>query len=192
MASTTAGAASISRVGGGLAGDRAAAMTEDLMGYNHIVEDALKGVVREALSRVAAVGLPGDHHFYITYRTDAPGVELPDSLREQYPDEITIVIQHQFWDLVIEPELFSVTLSFEGRNQHLVVPFSAVTGFADPSVQFGLQFKADQASIDDEMHDRDEDLPAAIPDDEFEDRPAVVESDADSADVVVLDRFRNK
>ena len=78
------------------------------------------------------------------------------------------------------------------RNQHLVVPFSAVTGFADPSVQFGLQFKADWASIDEEMHDRDEDLPAAIPDDEFEDRPAAVESDADSADVVVLDRFRNK
>ena len=108
-------------------------MTEDLMGYNQIVENALKGVVREALTRAAAVGLPGDHHFYITYRTDAPGVQVPQSLREQYPEEITIVIQHQFWDLVIDQDLFSVSLSFAGKKEHLEVPFSAITGFADPA-----------------------------------------------------------
>lgn len=167
-------------------------MTEDLMGYNQIVEDALKGVVREALSRAAAAGLPGDHHFYITYRTDGPGVQLPESLREQYPEEITIVIQHQFWDLVIDHESFSVTLSFGGKNEHLEVPFGAVTGFADPSVQFGLQFKADQASVTEELHDRDEDLPAAVPDDDLEELPIPVETSVASADVVMLDRFRKK
>ena len=173
-------------------------MTEDLMGYNQIVENALKGVVREALTRAAAVGLPGDHHFYITYRTDAPGVQVPQSLREQYPEEITIVIQHQFWDLVIDQDLFSVSLSFAGKKEHLEVPFSAITGFADPSVQFGLQFKADQASINENLHDRDEELPAAVPEEDLEEDleglavPVDTGTDAASADVVVLDRFRKK
>ena len=168
-------------------------MTEDLMGYNQIVENALKGVVREALTRAAAVGLPGDHHFYITYRTDAPGVRLPASLQQQYPEEITIVIQHQFWDLVIDQDSFSVALSFSGKKEHLEVPFGAITGFADPSVQFGLQFKADQTSINENLHDRDEDLPAAVPDEDLEDVPVPVETtNTASADVVVLDRFRKK
>tara|TARA_A100001037_G_scaffold260864_1_gene249549 strand:+ start:2458 stop:2961 length:504 start_codon:yes stop_codon:yes gene_type:complete len=167
-------------------------MTKDLMGYNQIVENALKGVVREALSRAAAVGLPGDHHFYITYKTDAPGVHVPQSLREQYPEEITIVIQHQFWDLIIDEDMFSVTLSFGGRKEHLEVPFDAITGFADPSVQFGLQFKAEQTSINENLHDRDDDLPAAVPDDDLEDIPVSVDTSAASADVVVLDRFRKK
>lgn len=167
-------------------------MTEDLMGYNQIVENALKGVVREALSRAAAVGLPGDHHFYITYRTDAPGVQVPQSLREQYPEEITIVIQHQFWDLVIDQDLFSVSLSFAGKKEHLEVPFSAITGFADPSVQFELQFKAGQTSINENLHDRDEDLPAAVPEEDLEDISVPVDTESASADVVVLDRFRKK
>jgi len=167
-------------------------MTEDLMGYNQIVENALKGVVREALSRAAAVGLPGDHHFYITYRTDAPGVQVPQSLREQYPEEITIVIQHQFWDLVIDQDLFSVSLSFAGKKEHLEVPFSAITGFADPSVQFGLQFKAGQTSVNENLHDRDEDLPAAVPEEDLEDISVPVDTESASADVVVLDRFRKK
>jgi len=171
-------------------------MTEDLMGYNQIVENALKGVVREALTRAAAVGLPGDHHFYITYRTNAPGVKVPQSLRAQYPEEITIVVQHQFWDLVIDQESFSVSLSFAGKKEHLEVPFGAITGFADPSVQFGLQFKVDQTSINENLHDRDEDLPAAVPEEDLEEdleKLAVpVDTGAASADVVVLDRFRKK
>lgn len=167
-------------------------MTEDLMGYNQIVENALKGVVREALTRAAAIGLPGDHHFYITYRTEMDGVELPLSLRQQYPEEITIVIQHQFWDLTIEQDMFAVTLSFNGKKEHLQVPFAAITGFADPSVQFGLQFKADQTSITEQLHDRDEDLPAAVPEEDLEEMPVAVETDPASADVVVLDRFRKK
>ena len=167
-------------------------MTEDLMGYNQIVENALKGVVREALTRAAAVGLPGDHHFYITYRTDAPGVIVPQSLRAQYPEEITIVIQHQFWDLVIDQYLFSVSLSFAGKKEHLEVPFNAITGFADPSVQFGLQFKADQTSINENLHDRDVDLPAAVSEEDLEELAVPVDTRAASADVVVLDQFRKK
>ena len=167
-------------------------MSEDLMGYNRIVENALKGVVREALTRAAAVGLPGDHHFYITYRTGAPGVVVPQSLQEQYPEEITIVIQHQFWDLTVDHESFSVTLSFGGRKEHLEVPFGAITGFADPSVQFGLQFKADQASINENLHDRDEESSAVVADGSLEDTPVPAETNAASADVVVLDRFRKE
>ena len=167
-------------------------MSEDLMGYNRIVENALKGVVREALTRAATVGLPGDHHFYITYRTGAPGVVVPQSLQEQYPEEITIVIQHQFWDLTVDHESFSVTLSFGGKNEHLEVPFDAITGFADPSVQFGLQFKADQASINENLHGRDEELSAAVADGSLEDTPVPMETNTASADVVVLDRFRKK
>jgi hypothetical protein len=167
-------------------------MTKDLMGYNQIVEDALKGVVREALSRAAATGLPGDHHFYITYKTDAPGAHVPQSLLEQYPEELTIVIQHQFWDLIIDDDMFSVTLSFGGRKEHLEVPFNAITGFADPSVQFGLQFKAEQTYINENLHKRDNDLPIAVPGDDHEDIPMSIDTSAASADVVVLDQFRKK
>ncbi len=151
------------------------------MGYDRIVEDALRGVVREALTRAGTAGLPGDHHFYITYRTDAPGVVLPRPLRERHPEEITIVIQHQFWDLAVGRESFSVTLSFGGKAERLEVPFGAVTGFADPSVQFGLQFEAGRASAG-------RPPPADAGEGDRKDAPA----SAASADVVVLDRFRDK
>jgi hypothetical protein len=105
-----------------------------------MVEAALRGVVREVLARAAASGLPGAHHFYITFRTAHPGTQLPDDLRTQYPDEMTVVLEHQFWDLEVEEEKFSVTLSFKNRPERLTVPFAAVTAFADPSVKFGLQF----------------------------------------------------
>ena len=167
-------------------------MTEDLMGYDQIVEDALKGVVREALSRVAVVGLPGDHHFYITYKTDAPGVHVPQSLQKQYPEEITIVIQHRFWDLIIDDDKFSVTLSFGGRKEYLEVPFAAITGFADPSVQFGLQFKAEQSHINENLQEQEDNLPMVMPSDELEDTSVSIDTSTVSADVVVLDRFRKK
>ena len=115
-------------------------MGKDLIGYDVLVETGLRSVIREALRRVASEGWPGTHHAYITFRTGAPGVDVPDSLRARYPDELTIVLQHQFWDLEVEDDFFAVTLSFSKVGHRLTVPFSALTGYADPSVKFGLQF----------------------------------------------------
>jgi hypothetical protein len=116
-------------------------MSEDLFRYDLMVEDALRGVVRSSLIRASERGLPGNHHFYITFKTEAPGVEVPSYLKERYPEEMTIVLQYQFWNLKIGVEEFEVTLSFNDTRERLVVPFAAMTGFADPSVQFGLQFQ---------------------------------------------------
>jgi hypothetical protein len=115
---------------------------EDRIGFAPLVEQALRGVVREALRKVARDGLPGDHHFCITCRTKDPGVELPRYLREKYPEEIKLVLQHQFWDLAVGDESFSVTLSFSGKSERLRVPFTAISRFEDPSIDFGLQFRA--------------------------------------------------
>jgi len=106
-----------------------------------MVEAALRGVVREALARAAANGLPGAHHFYITFRTRFPGLRVPDDLARQYPDEMTIVLEHQFWELEVSEQCFSVTLSFQNRPERLTIPFDAITAFADPAVKFGLQFQ---------------------------------------------------
>jgi uncharacterized protein len=121
-------------------------MVKDLIRYDKMVEAAMRGVVREALARTAASGLPGAHHFYITFLTTAPGLALPDFLREKFPQEMTVVIEHQFWDLEVEEERFSVTLSFQNRPERLTIPFAAITGFADPSVKFALQFQVDPAA----------------------------------------------
>ena len=115
-------------------------MGKDLIGYNTLVENGLRSVVREALRRVAAEGWPGSHHAYITFKTAAPGVEVPDFLQTRYPDELTIVLQHQFWDLEVGDDSFAVTLSFNKVGQRIVVPYSALTSYADPWVKFGLQF----------------------------------------------------
>jgi hypothetical protein len=109
--------------------------------YDVMVERALRGVLRDALCYVIDKGLPGEHHFYITFRTEHPGVEIPDHLRARYPSEMTIVLQHQFWGLQVDQETFAVTLSFSDVPEHLKVPFDAVVAFADPSVRFGLQFE---------------------------------------------------
>jgi hypothetical protein len=116
-------------------------MAKDILRYDKMVEAALRGVVREALVHTAKHGLPGAHHFYITFRTRAPGVAVPDYLLAKYPEEMTIVLEHQFWDLEVTDDGFGVTLSFHNRPEHLVVPFAAVSAFADPSVKFGLQFQ---------------------------------------------------
>ena len=108
--------------------------------YELLVEDSLRTVVRGALAIVQEYGLPGESHFYITFRTQADGVQLDDTLKEGNPQEMTIVLQHQFWDLSVEENEFSVGLSFSGVQYQLVIPFSAVTHFTDPSVGFGLQF----------------------------------------------------
>jgi hypothetical protein len=114
---------------------------KDIFRYDKMVETALRGVVREALERTAKTGLPGSHHFYVTFRTDAEGVEIPDSLRAKYPVEMTIVLEHQFWDLEVTDTEFSVTLSFSNRPERIRVPLAVITAFADPSVKFGLQFQ---------------------------------------------------
>jgi hypothetical protein len=114
---------------------------KDLLRYDKMVEAALRGVVREVLARTAASGLPGAHHFYITFRTRAPGVALPDALVTHYPDEMTIVLENQFWDLDVQEHQFSVTLNFKNKPERLVIPFEAITSFADPAVKFGLQFQ---------------------------------------------------
>lgn len=115
-------------------------MPERTIDYGRLVERALHRVVHDALAIAAADGLPGQHHLYITFRTGHPGVVIADDLRARYPAEMTIVLQHEFWDLQVEPEGFAVTLSFNQVPQRLEIPFDAVTVFADPSVEFGLQF----------------------------------------------------
>jgi len=108
--------------------------------YENLVEDALRGVVKTALKQVQEYGLIDDHHFFITFHTDFLGVEIPDYLRDKYPDEMTIVLQYQFEDLSVEEDQFSVSLSFNNVPERMIVPFDSITGFADPSVKFGLQF----------------------------------------------------
>lgn len=114
---------------------------KDYLIYPKIVEGALRGVVRQALEQVAEHGLRGNHHVYVSFRTKYPGVVLSDYLREKYPDEMTIVLQHRFWDLRITDTVFEVGLSFNNVPEAMTIPFAAMTGFADPSVQFGLQFQ---------------------------------------------------
>jgi len=113
----------------------------DHIRYDLLTQQALRGVVRNVLTDTAKKGLPGDHHFYISFRTHAEGVRLSDRLRAQYPEEMTIILQYQFWDLVVTDQGFEVGMSFGGIPEKLYVPFTAVTGFFDPSVQFGLQFE---------------------------------------------------
>src|SRR5690242_5168092 len=109
--------------------------------YDLLTQQALRGVVRSVLTDTAKKGLPGDHHFYISFDTKAPGVRMSDRLRAQYPDEMTIILQHQFWDLKVNDDDFEIGLSFGGIPERLTVPFEAINGFFDPSVQFGLQFE---------------------------------------------------
>ncbi len=116
-------------------------MPVDLIRYDLLTQDALRGVLRKVLTDVAARGLPGDHHFFISFDTRAEGVKMSDRLRAKYPEELTIVLQHQFWDLAVGEDSFDVGVSFNGIPERLTVPFAAIKGFFDPSVQFGLQFE---------------------------------------------------
>lgn len=162
-------------------------MGQDGLRYDKMVEEALRSVVRESLSFAAEHGLPGDHHFYITFRTHLPGVAVPDYARARHPEEMTIVLQHQFWDLTVDHERFAVTLSFSGKSERLEIPFSAVTGFADPSAKFGLQFQG-IPGLEDEI---DEDAPATPAPPPVE---PIREGEGSEGDgkVVTLDRFRKK
>jgi uncharacterized protein len=128
-------------------------MSKDLIRYDLLVQDALKGVVRKVVGDAAKNGLPGDHHFYVSFRTDFPGVRLSPRLREKYPEDMTIVLQHQFWDLAITEQALEVGLSFSGVPERLFIPLDALTGFFDPSVQFGLKFEIQAKAEDAETSD---------------------------------------
>lgn len=166
-------------------------MRRSRIDYGRLVESALRTVVRDVLQRLGSEGTPPPHHFYITFRTRHPGVAIPEFLRDRYPVDMTIVLQHQYWDLEVDDNGFGVTLSFNDQMQRLRIPFSAIKVFADPGVEFGLQFTLDE----------DGEPPAAEPvrllgaggresvDDEPE--PAEKEPSA-GAEIVTLDRFRKK
>ncbi len=171
---------------------------QDQMGYEALAQEALRGVVKAALKRAAGPGgLPGAHHFYVTFKTRAPGVSIPPELVEKYPDEMTIVVQHQFWDLAPGETFFSVTLRFGGQPKRLSMPYQAVTRFYDPSVQFLLQFEPPEAEAPAPTAEL---LPLRRP--EAVEPPAQAdEGDAGSEDprpdgdgpkIVSLDKFRKK
>jgi hypothetical protein len=163
-----------------------------LIDYPTMIDDAMRGVVREALRQVEREGvLPGEHHFFITFETNYAGVEISPQLKAKYPNEMTIVMQHQFWDLAIRPDSFTVTLSFNKRPERLVIPYAAMTAFADPSIKFGLQFH-----LSDDDFDDDDLLDDGLP---FDDTPAgndanPLEKGAKRpvAQVISLDTFRKK
>lgn len=128
---------------------------DSLIPYDEIVQEALRAVVGRVLGQVVDSGgtLPGDHHFYITFKTGAPGVEIPRVLKERFPDEMTIVLQNKFWDLAVEEAHFTVALSFNQVPSKLTIPFAAITAFVDPAVDFGLQFQAVVPDLAPEPHD---------------------------------------
>ena len=191
-------------------------MPQDHIRYDILAQDALRGVIRKVLSEVSVTGyLPGEHHFFITFMTGAPGVRISSHLKERYPEQMTIVIQHQFWELKVTESHFEIGLSFSDRPEKLVVPFAAIRGFYDPSVNFELEFDtvADIAANDEDEGSDDgrEELAATIerlvdPDKKSTEVPAAKAGDdagesADeteggdkkgSADVVSLDAFRKK
>ena len=152
---------------------------ESLLPYDRWTEEALREVVARALEHVAENGLPGEHHFYVTFRTDHPDVEMPGHLRARYPQEMTIVLQHRFWDLAVDraQQRFQVGLSFGGVPSLLVIPFAALTAFADPHIRYGLRFQQTA-----------EEAPAEAPPPEFPDVP----EEATPAQVVSLEAFRRR
>ena len=165
----------------------------DHIRYDVLAQEAMRGVLRRVMTDAAKQGRPGDHHFYITFLTQAAGVKLSPRLMEQYPQEMTIILQHQFWDLLVTDERFEVGLSFGGVPERLVVPFNAIKSFLDPSVQFGLQFNIGET--DAPVRDKattalapalPEEQQAADPTADGEAKPT------EGAEVVRLDRFRKK
>ena len=167
-------------------------MTTDLIRYDVLARDALRGVLRQVLKDAAEQGLPGEHHFYITFISTAEGVKISPRLLSQYPTEMTVILQHQFWDLIVTDDRFEVGLSFNGIPERLVIPFSSIKSFFDPSVQFGLQFEPSEEAADNTT-------PAAEPlatvginssdSDVTDNEPA---QPSEGAEVVRLDRFRKK
>ncbi len=161
---------------------------EDILRYDRMVENALRSVVRQSVEEVMEFGLPGEHHFYITFLTEYPGVEIPDYLRERYPGEMTIVLQYQFNDLNIDDEFLQVTLSFNNVPEKLKIPIHAINIFADPSVNFALQFQPMGEEFD------EGELIAALEDDDDPDGDGTGGGGKGevSGEVISLDKFRKK
>ena len=159
--------------------------------YESLVQDSLRNVVREALLHTSKHGLPGQHHFYISLRTDYPGVDLPDYLLEQYPEEITLVLQHEFWDLEVDDTHFYVTLFFNEIQERLTIPLLSIVSFVDPSVKFGLQFAPT-------IYENRPPTPLPVKQKpksklkKAEAEPSSIEESQDYSNVVVLDAFRKK
>lgn len=162
-------------------------ITEDdeILRYDKMVEQALRGVVRKAIEEVMKDGLTGDHHFYITFMTDYPGVNIPEYLKERYPGEMTIVLQFQFYDLDVDDEKMQVTLSFNNVPEKLEIPLTAITIFADPSVNFALQFQPLDEGVEPDFEPDDTD-PTGTDDDSGS------SDDGKTGEVVSLDQFRKK
>jgi hypothetical protein len=157
-------------------------MDPEKIDYPAILQDALRDAVRRVLEQVAEHGLPGEHHLYIGFRTSFPGVEAPRFLRDQFPEEATVILQHQFWGLDVTPDAFSVILAFGGSKQRILVPFAALTAFADPSANFGLRFEATPASA----------IPESAPEPTSgEEKPAAPEPSR-SGEVIRFDRSRRR
>lgn len=166
-----------------------------LLQYDKMLDQALRQVVRKALVAVSKHGLPGAHHFYLSFRTDYPGVEIAPEFRERYPDEMTIVLQHQFWGLEVDPDAFGVTLSFNNRQQRLRIPYDALTSFADPTAKFGLQFQAGRSKVP--AVDGPSLAPAMRPSETGEqtegpEPDGAIQESSPASKVVTLDTFRNK
>ncbi len=161
-------------------------MSEDILRYDLMIEAALRDVIRETMENVAHDGLPGDHHFYITFLTKFPGVQIPDYLRKQYPDEMTIVMQHQFFGLKIENDSICVTLSFNNVKENLSVPIDSITTFADPSVNFALQFQSTGSA---KQTNEKEPVDKAASDEE---KLVPEEKEEALGKVISLDKFRKK
>jgi hypothetical protein len=169
-------------------------MATDHIRYDVLARDALRGVLRRVLADAAEHGLPGEHHFFITFLSTAEGVKLSPRLLAQYPEEMTVILQHQFWDLVVTEDRFEVGLSFGGIPERLVVPFNSIKSFFDPSVQFGLQFEPSDAATEAAATNllavpAPSGLPVPAPAAENQDQAA---KPGEGAEVVRLDRFRKK
>ena len=170
-------------------------MAKDFIGYQALTDAALRGVVRDALKRIEKQGLIGSHHFYLTFKTKFPGVDIPDFLREQYPDEMTIIIQHQYWALKVKDDYFEVTLTFKKLPAPLHIPFAALTAFFDPGVQFGLQFRSEPEAKASPAPVVMPPAPAEPPEKLPEDSPDAVVAASEkppAGEVVSLDSFRKK
>ena len=171
-------------------------MAEDLIRYDVLAQEALRGLVRKVLTEVAQTGLPGEHHFFITFDTRHPGVRISSRIRSQYPSEMTVVMQHQFWDLTVTESAVEVGLSFKGVPEKLFIPFRAITGFVDPHASFGLKFDPPPETALIAAASPPE-TPALPIEDKRKPKPAQEPgkpeaAEAGSADVVSLDAFRKK
>ena len=188
-------------------------MGADLIRYDLLVQDALRSVVKKVLSDAARNGLPGDHHFNISFKTRAQGVNIPSSIKQRYPEEMAIILQHEFWDLVVGAEQFEVSLNFSRKPERLTIPFDAITGFSDPSVPFGFKLEP-RGAVDATQAPKEAPVPVPAPQREpaaksgrsarpespaklvaapkAEDKPSEKPAEGDAAKVVSIDSFRKK